>query len=50
MHGEAPDVEEFLGMVGELYPRDKIVLGDIGAVIGTHAGPRVIGVTFQTQR
>src|SRR5207245_4817225 len=44
MHGEAPDVEAFLGMLSDLYPRDDIVLGDIGAVIGTHAGPRVIGM------
>ena len=50
MHGEAPDVEAFLGMLGDLYPRDRIVLGDIGAVIGTHAGPRVIGMTFRTPR
>ena len=50
MHGEAPDVEAFLGMLSDLYPRDDIVLGDIGAVIGTHAGPRVIGMTFHTPR
>ena len=50
MHGEAPDVEAFLGMLSDLYPRDDIVLGDIGAVIGTHAGPRVIGLTFHTPR
>ena len=48
MHGEAPDVEDFLGMLSDLFPRDRIVIGDIGAVIGTHAGPRVIGVTFHT--
>ncbi|MBV9040460.1 MAG: fatty acid-binding protein DegV, partial [Acidimicrobiia bacterium] len=26
---------------------EKMVIGDIGAVIGAHAGPRVIGVAFQ---
>jgi fatty acid-binding protein DegV len=31
-----------------LSPQDEIVVGQIGPVIGTHAGPRVIGVTFQT--
>ena len=29
-------------------PRDEIIVGTVGPVIGTHAGPRVIGVTFQT--
>jgi DegV family protein with EDD domain len=47
LHGEAPDIEEFLDDVGEVYPRDQIILGDVGAVIGAHVGPRVIGITFQ---
>lgn len=46
MHGDAPDIEEFLDMMSEVYPRDEIIVGDIGAVIGTHGGPRVIGITF----
>ena len=46
MHGDAPDIDEFLDRLSALYPRDDIVVGDIGAVIGTHAGPRTIGVTF----
>jgi DegV family protein with EDD domain len=46
MQGAAPDVEEFLDRLGEVYPRDEILVGDVGAVIGTHAGPRVIGVAF----
>src|SRR5204862_3414999 len=46
MHGDAPDVEEFLDLLGANYPRDEILVGDIGAVIGAHAGPRTIGVTF----
>ena len=31
-------------------PRDDIITGVVGPVIGTHAGPRVIGVTFQIVR
>jgi DegV family protein with EDD domain len=50
MHGDAPDLEQFLDMLSPLYPRDDIIIGDIGAVIGTHAGPRVIGVTFHVPR
>ena len=50
MHGEAPDLEEFLDLVGAVYPRDDILVGDIGAVIGTHGGPRVMGVVFHVPR
>jgi DegV family protein with EDD domain len=46
-HGEAPDLEEFLGLIASRYPRDQVRIGLIGAVIGTHGGPRVMGVTWQ---
>jgi DegV family protein with EDD domain len=47
LHGAAPDLDEFLDLVEDVAPRDKIVIGDVGPVIGTHAGPGVLGVTFQ---
>lgn len=47
LHGEAPDIDEFLDLIEDVAPRDKIVVGAVGPVIGTHAGPRVLGVTFQ---
>jgi len=47
LHGNAPDVDELLDLLAPLAARDQIVVGQIGPVIGTHAGPRVIGVTFQ---
>ena len=47
MHGDAPDLDEFIELLEPLVPREKMVVGDIGAVIGAHAGPRVIGVAFQ---
>ncbi|MFL6243023.1 MAG: DegV family protein [Acidimicrobiia bacterium] len=47
LHGNAPDVDELLDLLEPLASRDQIVVGQIGPVIGTHAGPRVIGVTFQ---
>lgn len=47
LHGNAPDIDELLDLLEPLAPRDQIVVGQIGPVIGTHAGPRVIGVTFQ---
>jgi DegV family protein with EDD domain len=48
LHGNAPDVDELLDLLEPLATRDQIVVGQIGPVIGTHAGPRVIGVTFQS--
>ena len=47
MHGDAPDLDEFIELLEPHFPRDKMVIGDIGAVIGAHGGPRVIGVAFQ---
>jgi DegV family protein with EDD domain len=48
LEGNAPDIDELLDQLEPLSPRDEIVIGQIGPVIGTHAGPGVIGVTFQT--
>lgn len=50
MHGDAPDADEFLDRLAEFHPRDDIIVGEIGAVIGAHAGPRVIGIVFQVPR
>ena len=49
LDGAAPDLDQLLELLDPLFPRDEIVTGQIGPVIGTHAGPRVIGVTFQTR-
>ena len=46
-HGEAPDLDEFLDLLAPRFPRDEIRIALIGAVIGTHGGPRVMGVTWQ---
>jgi len=45
-HGEAPDLDDFLDLIAERYPRDQVRIGKIGAVIGTHGGPRIIGVCY----
>ena len=47
MHGQAPDVEQFLDLLAAHHARADIHVGDIGATIGVHGGPRVMGVTFQ---
>ena len=43
LHGNAPDLEELLDLLDPIFPRDEIITGVVGPVIGTHAGPRVIG-------
>jgi DegV family protein with EDD domain len=45
-HGEAPDIEEFLDLIAPTFPRESVRVGKIGAVIGTHGGPEIIGVTW----
>ena len=50
LHGNAPDLDELLDLLGPVFPRDDIITGVVGPVIGTHAGPRVVGVTFQVVR
>lgn len=50
LHGNAPDLDELLALLDPIFPRDEIITGVVGPVIGTHAGPRVIGVTFQVVR
>jgi DegV family protein with EDD domain len=48
LHGEAPDIDVFLDMIAPRYPRDVVRVGKIGAVIGTHGGPGVIGMCYLT--
>lgn len=45
-HGFAPDVDDMLGLLAAVHPREQIGVGHIGPVIGTHGGPRVMGVTW----
>ncbi|MFZ6004480.1 MAG: DegV family protein [Actinomycetota bacterium] len=45
-HGFAPDLDDMLDLLAEHHSRDGIRVGHIGPVIGTHGGPRVMGVTW----
>jgi DegV family protein with EDD domain len=45
-HGFAPDAEDMLALLDPLFSRDDIRVGHIGPVIGTHGGPRVLGITW----
>lgn len=47
MHGMAPDVEQLLDLLAGHVERDRIVVADLGPVIGSHGGPGTIGVAFQ---
>jgi len=47
VHGDAPDVDQLRGLLAAHVPAERIVIADLGAVIGTHAGPRTVGVAYQ---
>ena len=47
MHGLAPDVDELVALLADIVPKDEIGVQLIGATIGVHGGPRVMGVAFQ---
>jgi fatty acid-binding protein DegV len=47
MHGAArADAEQLRDRVASAYPGIDIQLTEIGAVLGTHTGPGVIGFTY----
>lgn len=50
IHGEAPDIDEFLAMLESVVDLSTVQIGSIGPVIGTHGGPRVVGVAFHVAR
>lgn len=45
-NGAAPDFEEVLEMVRRARPEHELVIGDLGPVVGSHAGPGSVGVCF----
>jgi len=45
LHAECADIDAFIAQLREVYS-GSIEVGDIGAVIGTHAGRGTIGVAF----
>jgi DegV family protein with EDD domain len=46
MHGDASDVDEFVDLLASSVPRDRMLMGWVGPVIGTHAGPGVVGCAW----
>jgi fatty acid-binding protein DegV len=49
-HGFAPDVDDMISLLADLVDPEHIRVGVIGPVIGTHGGPRVMGVTWLAAR
>ncbi len=45
-HSMAPDVDDMVALLAPRYPADQIRITTIGATIGTHGGPRLMGVTW----
>jgi DegV family protein with EDD domain len=46
MHGGAPDIDQFLDLISPRLPREAIRIGTLGAVVGVHGGPQMIGVSW----
>ncbi len=46
MHGRAPDLEEFLELIAPRFPRASLRIGELGAVIGSHGGAEILGVSW----
>ncbi len=44
MHTAAPDVELFRRRLGEVFPLDRMMVTEVGPVVGAHIGPRALGV------
>jgi DegV family protein with EDD domain len=44
--GGAPDVQEFIDLIADVVPAERFTRSTIGPVIGTHGGPRMIGLTW----
>jgi DegV family protein with EDD domain len=45
MHANAPaTVQQLVEMLAPFHPPDRILVGQVGAILGTHAGPGAVGV------
>lgn len=45
-HSNAPDVDDMLSLLAPRYSADQIRVTTIGPTIGTHGGPRLMGLTW----
>jgi DegV family protein with EDD domain len=49
-NGAADDIGEVISLLEAAQPAHEMVVTDLGAVIGSHAGPGTVGVCFQLAR
>lgn len=47
-HSNAPDLDALIERLAPFASREQIMISNIGPVIGTHVGPRVLAVCFTT--
>jgi len=43
---DAPDMDEFVGLLEGVASKEKLLIGDVGPVIGSHAGPGTVGLAW----
>lgn len=46
VNGAATDIDLLLGMMADVHDPSDTIVGDLGPVVGAHAGPGTIGVCF----
>ncbi len=46
MHGGAYDIDDFLDLIAPRFPRESLRVGQLGAIIGAHGGPEIIGASW----
>jgi len=45
MHANVPAIaQQLVKMLSPIHPPDRILIGQVGAILGTHAGPGAVGV------
>lgn len=49
IHGDAPDLDQFLSLLDKIVDVSNEDVWTLGPVVGTHAGPGVVGVVFITR-
>ncbi|GIU84651.1 MAG: hypothetical protein KatS3mg008_1426 [Acidimicrobiales bacterium] len=49
MHADASDIDDFVELLRTRVPPDRMTVGIIGAVIGTHGGPGTVGLCWLEQ-
>jgi len=47
-HGDAGDVDQLLAQLGDVDLGTDLIICDLGPVVGTHGGPGIIGLCYQT--